>query len=434
MAPTYHSAEASGFVIRSERGRDVLLSCVAFVIPLLMAIYLGFDSKPVQLLVYLFLAALLLYAVARYGIDLAIPVPHLAFFAFFLTVAVATLATSPVGVERWKALAAVFVMMSVFVSSTYLIKTNRDLRVAIRGFEITGWVLASSVYLSAILYHFGTAFGEVQVQSGGELRAFGPVGDQVGFVLALFVVRAFARRQWAVFGFQLGALYLTATRGAFGMLAITLFVFLASEWRRPSRWKRFPLPAVIVAISIAGILLLGVGQFFFERTFDPDALTQGVAARAISMTLGLAMFATSPVAGVGFSGFREHVWNLDTAVNLNALPEGLIVSANNQIVQTLVDAGLLGFVALSILVVVILVRLSRAMKSVSGDELVDLRWLWSAVIGIAIGNQSAVWIFPDSLIGYLFFLAAGLGYGALRLRYPSPGDLYRSFTGKVSAV
>lgn len=434
MESTPHTAESSGFVIRSRTSRDVVLSCVAFVIPLLMATYLGFDAKAAQVIVYLFLAVLLLHTVARYCLELAIPVPHLAFFVFFLVSGICTLATSPpASFDRWKALAAALVLMSIYTSSTFLIKTSRDLRVAIRGLEAVGWIAASSVYLSAILYQFGVPFGEVQVHAGGELRAFGPIGDQVGFILAVFVLRAFVRRRWFVFGFELGALYLTATRGAFGMLIVAVLAFMASEWRRPTGWKRFRIPGVVMALSIAGALLLWVGQFFFERTFDADALTQGFAARAISATLGLSAFVDSPLIGAGFDGFREQVQNFAGGVDLSALPEGLTASANNQAVQTLADTGLLGFIALSILVALILMRLSRAMKHASGEELVDLRWLWAAVIGLAIGNQSAIWIFPDSLIGYLFFLAAGLGYGALRLRYPSPA-VYVPFAGKASVA
>lgn len=394
--------------------RKLLVLFITLAVPALFVLHFALDSKAALWVIYLFLLACFFYVSLTYGWRLAVPHVHLAFLVFFLVLAASTAIplfrdNAPTAFLQLKALAAAFVLMSVFLTASAGIKTLADLRTALRGLDLAGVGMALSVYISAALYPAGIEFGEVQVYGGGETRTFGPLGDQVGFLLGLFVVRSLLRRHWAAFGFYLGAMILTGTRGAFVALAVAFICIGFLQLRRPAQGGRHGVLTLFIVGAISALLLFQFGDFLITRFVDEETWRQGLDSRGGSMLLGLLIFSDHPVIGLGFYAFTEAVWSYGPAAFFEVLDETLVANAANQVVQTAVDAGAIGLIALILLVGTILVRMRRNLAAAPLFFKLELRSLWVWVFAVAVGNQSAVWILPDSLFGYTVFLVAGIG-------------------------
>lgn len=398
-------------------GRRAVIAFITLGVPLLFAAYFSLDAKIAQVAIYIVLGLCFATIGLTYGWRNAIPRSHLLFISYFLVLAVATSVSLFVqpsigGVMRLKALAAAFVLMSVFLIASHIVRTPLDLRSAIRGLDVAGFAIAISVYLGAALFAVGIEFGEVLMYDGEVTRSFGPLGDQVAFILALFVIRAFMRANWYLFALHLGAMVLTATRGAFVVLVLAFVVVVLLRALKASGRPRHGTYALLFLTVVGSILLWQLGDFFVGRIANEDVLRLGIDSRLTAMMLGVLVFLDHPVFGTGFGGFKDVVWDYDPLGLVGILNEAYVATTANQIVQTATDGGVPALIVLILFLGGVLMQMNRAIRHLIPSLGVELRSLWVWLLATALGNQSAVWILPDSLLGYTVFLVAGLGCSA----------------------
>lgn len=399
--------------------RGIVLGFYAIGVPVLFALYYELEWKVAQFAIYFSVGLSLGYASLNYLNGCAIPRHHLVFFLYFLALALSTVAS--IGeVEpsqsflQAKSLAATFILLSIFLGVHFIVRTRADISAALAFLDFGGLVIAASVYLALGLYYVSLGFGEVLVHGGGAIRAFGPLGDQVGFILILFVVRSLAHRNWPLFGVHLGALFLTATRGAFIALGIALVLMFALRASRLGKVRKRSFSALVVAGAIGLVLLIELGGFLVERFATPEEILHGVTSRLASMKLGLMVFDDNPILGVGFGGFQEVVWRYNPKAYFDVFLENYVSTAANQAVQTAAEGGAVGLVMLTLLLMAIVLQTRRVMKIVGPSHDNEIRSILIWMLAIVIGNQSAVWILPDSVLGYFFFLVAAIGCCTLR--------------------
>ena len=79
--------------------------------------------------------------------------------------------------------------------------------------------MAITVYCNVIAVSLGFRFGEVQ-PTEEMVRYFGPIGDQVGFILLLFIFKKLIERNILGALFLGGAVVATGTVGAVGTLIV----------------------------------------------------------------------------------------------------------------------------------------------------------------------------------------------------------------------
>ncbi|MCS3918914.1 O-antigen ligase family protein [Fervidibacter sacchari] len=281
-----------------------------------------------------------------------------------------------------------------------------------RFLDYGGYVIVGTIFLNIWLLRIGGSLGEVQVQEG-MVRYFGPLGDQVGFVLLYFIFKALMRqRLWEAVCFVVGVV-LTGTRGALAALLVGLSVMLWQGFfvKKRARWFLVML-GVCVALGIA--LWSDVGgmrsRFVNEKYFE-----SGVSQRLLTASIAFRVFLDNPLIGVGFTGFRYvalHYGAVEAAVEkLGGFAPNYIATAGNQFLQVATDGGVIALGAFIWMILVISRSLRWAMEHATPNQRADFAagylWLWSLVLG----NQTAAWILPGSLISYLLWLLLGLAIG-----------------------
>jgi hypothetical protein len=267
-----------------------------------------------------------------------------------------------------------------------------------------GYLAAVSVGVSFVAWFLGMAFGEVQ--SGEEVtRWFGPVGDEVGFVLVFFALWEAAARQWSRAGLLGAAVLLTGTRGALMTLAVGVgALWVNAGGLLPLGRRRVALGMAVVVAVLAVVWVADPGQVR-QRFLSSQMLGQGLAQRTETMWTALRMLADFPVLGVGFQGFRLLKDSYDHDARRLTSDGHVASNAANQYLQTAIDGG---GVALAAFVAV----MWRAVNVVSGQAdgrwrvaaAASASWLWA----LLLGAQTVAWLLPSSVIGQLVWVVIGL--------------------------
>ncbi len=299
--------------------------------------------------------------------------------------------------------------VAVLPLMTLAVRGEKQVSRAQRFLDYGGYAIAATLYLNIWLLQMGLHFGEVQVHED-MVRYFGPLGDQVGFVLLYFVFKALMRQK-LLEAVSLGiAVVLTGTRGTLIALAVGLGVLL---WRgysvRYTARRVFALLAICTALGIAAWFDLGgMRSRFLER----ELLESGAVQRWLTASIALRVFADNLMTGVGFTGFRYVALDygaVEVAIEkLGGFAPNFIATAGNQYLQVATDGGLIALGAFIWMILVFSHTLRWAMKHASANQRATFAagylWLWSLVLG----NQTAAWILPGSLISYLLWLLLGL--------------------------
>lgn len=302
------------------------------------------------------------------------------------------------------------VFIGVFFLLYYSISTTENLKLSCKYFEIAGLAIGLSVYASIVLYLFtGINFGEVQ-DTEGMVRYFGPIGDQIGFIIALFCIKELVEGNIFRALFYSGAILATGTRSAFITLLVgSLLVMVRKRINSHYRWSRFA-----IFLGMIG-LLLGFSNLLLVRFTDIEIFSVGFSQRTLAMMLGLQVFLDNILTGVGFSGFRFAIYAYNTETAFTNFAYDYVANTSNQFLQTATDAGIPGLIAFVFLVKSCLSTLNVA-SVVSLDELkiffiAGRIWL----ISLLVGNQTAAWMLPGSLITYLFWVLLALAASGVRL-------------------
>jgi hypothetical protein len=300
---------------------------------------------------------------------------------------------------EWSALLRMAAQASVSFLLVYSMQRSTDASVASKVVDALGFAVAGTVYFSLGAHYLGLRLGEVQV-SDTMVRAFGYLGDQVGFILVFFVLRHLSTGALVKASMHTAAIVATGTVGALAMFFVGLALWTVQAGRGHSGRLWRPLHSAVVLTAVVGILTAaGVGGV---RTRLAGGLPEDISAkhRSTSTRSALRVAVDHPVTGVGFLG---------------------VATAGNQYLQVAADGGMPALASFFLMVAVILRTLRSAARSLPEElrHLPNAGYLW--FLSLLIGNQTAVWLLPDSLISYLLWIILGWTLAAHRLSRAESG-------------
>jgi O-antigen ligase len=291
-----------------------------------------------------------------------------------------------------------------------------------RSLGALGYVMAVPIFVGAWFLGSGLEVGEVH-----GARTFGFIGDQVGFVLVLYVLWHLISRNYVRALFFAVAILATGTRGA--LLALFVGVLVTALQRRSLGDRRVKLRTV-VGVPIVLLVVLFTTDLGGTRTrLTGRAVGRGsnVDQRLLTQRLGLEVFTESPLVGVGYNGYRlkaiEHGAIPRFAGQLGRYSPNFTANASNQLLQTATDAGVVGVVVFGLLFLgllrVVLAAARQADPDTSALLFAAYFWFWS----LLLGNQAAVWLLPGSFIAYLQWVCVAVAVVALRAG-PAPAEAF----------
>lgn len=308
------------------------------------------------------------------------------------------------------------------------IRDTGSLRLAIRVLLGTLAMVALIQFVNYAGASRGIIIGEVQGIERGELRYFGPIGDSVGVVLLLGYVASLCYANVPGAALFLGGIVLTAGVGALLATAVATALFVVLGTRTPAvqRFLRQYISAVplvlLIAVMAAVVLAKPLTETLFSR-FTTKSYESSGAQRSASAQLAGAMFTDNPILGVGYMGYERALERYGGGKYFDLEhPDGATANANNQLLQSLADGGLLGLAAFLLLIAAstrLLLRLARC-----GDPLIGTFFLAAAIWLLAqlFGNLAAVWLNPSAFVARFLWVILGLATAAGRL-LPVAGPL-----------
>lgn len=331
-----------------------------------------------------------------------------ALLATFAVLGVAMLAAAQQGAPnaalQSKALAATAVWASIYVIAFSMARSAASVLRFTAWIRICGVAMSASVYLCVVLHFAGVPFGEFMQFRDGSFRAFGPLGDQVSFIVILPAFVALAEAQPAAFAIHFGALLLTATRGALlalvaGVVAYLLMMLTRNARGRGAAWG-------LVSIGVAVLIMASPAASNIRDRITTSPSDQEYSFRWTAITSGLTLVAEHPLLGVGFNGFGDRRRAVAEDWLATAASENGLARTANQYVQTATDGGLLAAFALLLFVGLTLRNAWRAIgwREASAELVGTQLWL----VGVLIGNQGAPWLLSDAASGFFIFAAAAM--------------------------
>jgi len=301
---------------------------------------------------------------------------------------------------RVKGLAGTAVWASIYIVVFVGIRTAEGANRLVKWLDGLCLAISASIWASALLHLVGVSFGEVIDPGVTTFRAFGPLGDQVSFVVVLPALTSLVARRPIRFGFHLSAVLLTGTRGALFCLLVGVAGYFLLRGRTDKgsiRGRRGQLAALAVVATLLWISPISAG--LKERFQSPSM-------RMDAIMTGIEVARKSPVFGVGFNGLDSHLSAVaeDWTIPLQAA-NGLS-RATNQYVQTAVDGGVVALVFLILFVAFTIRNAMRVMRWPAATPELFAAQLW--LIAILIGNQASLWLLANTACGFFTFAIAGL--------------------------
>ncbi|HXD17277.1 MAG TPA: O-antigen ligase family protein [Vicinamibacterales bacterium] len=395
-----------------------LLVCV---VPLLLGIFFMTGVRAAETAIYAMCTVVVLPRLAPFVVSMRRNGANTALLATFVALGVAMLAAAvqgaPNAVLQSKALAATAVWASIYVIAF----TTVDSRASVLRF--TSWIrtccvaISASVYLCVALHFAGIPFGEFLQFRDGSFRAFGPLGDQVSFVVILPALVALAEARPVAFAVHFGALLLTATRGALLALVAGIVVFLLVMVTRKLRASRQTRGRGAVwglfSIGVAALIMASPVASNIRERITMAPTNEEYSFRWTAITAGVDLVAEHPLLGVGFNGFGDRRRAIAEDWLATAASEAGLARTANQYVQTATDGGLPAAFALLLFVGLTLRNAWRAIGwRAATAELVGTQ-LW--LIAVLLGNQGAPWLLSDAVSGFFLFAVAAMAARAAAL-------------------
>lgn len=317
----------------------------------------------------------------------------------------------------------------------FTVREDWQLHVISRIITTQGVLIAANIYANALVGSWAFSFGEIQGVDSGLVRSFGVVGDQAGFLLTFFVLKAILARKVSQTVLFAGAVVLTGTIGAVVSLLVGVAAIIVTRTgqnviaptRSPHR------RCYVIAVAAICLVLLAAASTadlagLRSRVIQGSAFTFSGLQRLLSAQLALRVIRDNPLTGVGYVGMFSVADRYGASgIFLNQFGDitaNYTATAGNQWLQTMTDGGILALGA-TVTLVVVLVRVLRRAANLGSPRL-ELFFTAGAVwvISMALGNVTAVWILPGSLISILLWLLTGLAV-AVTFRKMGVDDLSR---------
>ena len=377
-----------------------LVGLLMVVMPILLGAYLTTEAPVLELAMYGLCGLVALPFVGPFISSTARNSANLLLLLLFgaLTVSTVIVLVSGGSPNAWlalKGLVATVAWASVYVVAYSAVRTQEGVLRLVKWIFAVGVLITLTVYASRLFY-----VGEVIIDREGAIRAFGPLGDQVGFVVVLPALISLVSGRFLLFGVHLGALFLTSTRGAIACLALGVVVYfmlilsgsVSSARRRLASAAAAVLIAVVIWVTPISAVLMG-------RLSSPTFRLQAIE-------LGVEIVRQNPLVGVGFNGFdrsRPAVaedW-LTPAITANGLSR-----ASNQYVQTATDGGLPALLLLLLFSAIVIRNALSVMRAHGSTAELFGCQLW--LISMLIGNQTSLWLLSSTASGFFIFAVAGV--------------------------
>ena len=214
-----------------------------------------------------------------------------------------------------------------------------------------------------------------------------------------------------VFVTSLGII-VSGTRGAWFAVAAVLLLFVLPRF---STTRRVAVITAIIVVLIGAYQIPGVAELLSDRA--STALSTGGAGRADIWQVGLTIYQSSPLTGVGFANFPV-AYTID-AVRASGVtyPSAFVVGRgpHNLVIGTLVELGPIGGLLLAMFLVPLVLRRGW------GPDARAVQMGLAALMGSALfldilSNRKQVWL----MIG----IAAGLSVIARTRASPIAGDAF----------
>jgi len=382
-----------------------LLLCV---VPLLLGTFFVTGIRAAETAIYAICTLAVLPHLAPFIASMRRHGANRALLATFLALGVAMLAAAQQGAPnaalQSKALAATAVWASIYIITFSMARSAPSVLRFAAWMRICGAAMSASVYLCVVLHFAGVPFGEFMQFRDGSFRAFGPLGDQVSFIVILPALVALAEARPAAFAIHFGALLLTATRGALlalvaGVIAYLVMIAVRRARGRGAAWG-------LVSIGVAVLIMASPAATNLRDRITTSPTDQDYSFRWTAITTGLKLVAEHPLLGVGFNGFGDRRRAVAEDWLATAASENGLARTANQYVQTATDGGLLAVFALLLFVGLTLRNAWRAIGWREASAALVGTQLW--LVGVLIGNQGAPWLLSDAASGFFIFAAAAI--------------------------
>ena len=397
---------------RPASGRADIAGSLIFLTPLLLGTYFVTGIPALQLGMYGICLVAVLPHMGPFVASLGRSPANLLLVLLFTALAMSTAAAfarvpSPEATVQVKELAATAVWASIYIVTFSSIRSRSDVLRLTQWINAACLIITASVYLSALFYIGGLHFGEVMEFRDGGFRAFGPLGDNVSFLLVLPALMSLVGSRPLKFGVHLGALLLTATRGAMLCLGVGVVGYLIVAAAGSHRATRKQMLWSVVAAAVGFALWMSpVSDVLRGRLTNPSM-------RMMAIQMGFDAFQEHPLLGTGFNGFgisRPAVAE-DWVIPLQA--ENGLSRTQNQYVQTATDGGAVAFGCLLLFVLCTGRNALRILRWPGATlQLVALQ-LW--LISVLVGSQGSLWFLASTASGFFIFAVAGLTSGASAL-------------------
>lgn len=275
---------------------------------------------------------------------------------------------------------------------------------AVRRSFLTGRLVVASVTVIPVLSFLFPSFaiGELQGIESGALRSFGVFGDTAAFYISFFAFSFLRTRSIIPFAISLFALLTTGSITALLVFTAATAYETVRQTLNGSKTAPYALigGALLVLLGVSGVLDAIVGELSsaigFANPLQRLASTSIESSeRYYSSLQGLAYWNDAVWLGHGYNSYFQLASTGDLMRGANAS------NALNQIVQTLVDGGVIGLFALAAFFWVALVAVPKRGDT---DEFGIRTWLMM----LLLLNHSAVYILP--MYHFTAFLFGLLGY------------------------
>jgi putative inorganic carbon (hco3(-)) transporter len=198
------------------------------------------------------------------------------------------------------------------------------------------------------------------------------------------------------------ALVLTQSRGA--LLSYAAILVVAAWVMAPTRAARLGWVSSLLVLTTAAALIVGM---IFQRLSGIDEYTE--ITRLAVWAGAAAVFAGSPLAGIGFGNLRNLL------AGVIDLPDDFILDAHNLYLEVLAETGLVGLLAFASLIFAALRTAWRLLRDPAGV----MTWIvgfaaFAAIAGTLVHGAVDYMFHTSPQFSAMFFLVLGLLNAARR--------------------
>lgn len=416
---------------------------ITIVAPVALAVHLLFDVVPLIYGVKIVLGLLLLVRLPSCGAELmrgGIRSPLFwaaAFFGAELLVTVYFLQTSSditsIGKLRGSLSATVW-CAGLWLGIEY-VRTPAAFRYAVRMLGWLGVLVSGSAFVSYLCFKAGISFGEIIETSDGEIRVFGPLGDNAPFLILFFFFLAFAQAKWWKVLFHGIVILLSVGRGVTVAAAVGTAMYLCTPIVQKSNlpftrrfMQLFRHGGMIAAFALLGLTVTASGRFLISRFGTTTELIyeDRMGGRLSNMEFAWELFKARPMLGYGYYGYAEEVYRVygNALFDVEAAAttaRGITTNATNQIVQVAIDGGVVALTCFVLLIVMLGCDILDTLRRQIVPERPYAVAFGVYLVSILVGMQSTVYVIDQSSLGLFLFWIAGLSEAHRRIFFQPNG-------------